>query len=75
MLFSPNGETNMRTVTTPKGIAAKRINGIRLPSLCFSESDFPAIYGSVTASKIRPNAVMIPIAVSPINVPLGINRS
>ena len=42
------------------GTAAARMNGMRRPSFDLQRSDSEAISGSVTASKMRPNAVIAP---------------
>ena len=57
------GQQKISTVSAANGTAATRINGIRLPFLL-------SIHGSVTASTIRPHAVINPITVSPMKVAL-----
>ena len=47
-----------------KGTAAARMKGMRRPSLLLQRSDSEAISGSVTASKMRPKAVIAPRIVS-----------
>ena len=64
------GQQKISTVSAANGTAATRINGIRLPFLLSQLSDIPAIHGSVTASTIRPHAVINPITVSPMKVAL-----
>ena len=64
------GQQNMSTVTRAKGRAEYRIKGILFPSLLPQLSDMLAIQGSVTASTIRPQAVMIPMTVRPMKVAL-----
>ena len=59
------GSIKISAVTRANGIEAIRMKGIRLPFGFFERSDIPAIIGSVTASKMRPNAVIRPIIVSP----------
>ena len=58
------GSTKMPTVTSANGIATAFMNGMRLPPLKAALSDQLAMSGSVTASKIRPTAVMSPNIVS-----------
>ena len=60
-----DGRMNISAVISANGIAAIRMNGIRLPFGFFERSDIPAISGSVTASNTRPKAVIRPIMVSP----------
>ena len=61
------GSTKTRTVITPKGMAAPRMNGIRRPRGLFSLSDCAAIKGSMKPSRSLPHPVMIPMTVSPAN--------
>ena len=63
-----SGAQKIKTVTMDNGIAAHFMNGILLPLGFLLLSDKEAISGSVTASKIRLQAVMIPKTV--INPPI-----
>ena len=60
---SGTGAQNSRTVTTASGIAAMRMNGIRLPFGFLLRSLSDAMSGSVTASNTRESAVMRPSTV------------
>ena len=62
-LPAPKSIQNNKTVTTANGMAANCINGILLPRLFVLLSLKEAISGSVTASKIRLNAVINPMMV------------
>ena len=59
-LCLPKSMQNSKHVTTDNGIAAILMNGILLPFGFLLLSDNEAISGSVTASKIRLPAVIIP---------------
>ena len=61
------GRAKTPTVIAANGTAITFMNGILRPPLKLLPSDQPAINGSVTASKIRPTAVMMPNRVSPKN--------
>ena len=60
LLMPLTGAQNNKTVTTANGTAAICMKGILLPLLFLLLSDNEAINGSVTASKIRLNAVIKP---------------
>ena len=68
------GAQNTSTVITANGIAALRINGIRLPFGFLLRSEREAIHGSVTASKIlqikviRPSTVSTPKMTRPVGM-------
>ena len=61
------GAQNTSTVMTPKGIAARRMKGMRRPSGLSRESDLDAMKGSMKPSSRRPHAVMMPMTVRPAN--------
>ena len=63
-LSLPMGDQKVSTQLAANGTAAARMKGIRRPSLEVQRSDREAMKGSVTASKIRPAAVMAPRMVS-----------
>lgn len=63
MIFAVWGTINIATVQTAKGIATALKNGILLPPLKFALSDQEVTSGSVTASNIRPTAVIRPKSV------------
>ena len=74
-LPAPKSIQNNKTVTTANGMAATCMNGILLPRLHVLLSLKEAINGSVTASKIRLNAVINPMMVKnpPMTNPPVIN--
>ena len=80
MLFTPEisltGAQKTSTVTAAKGIAIRRMNGIRRPLGFCDLSDMFAIIGSVTASNTLPRAAMPPmtVAIPKITRPWGMNR-
>ena len=69
------GAQNTSTVDRARGRDAHFRNGMRRPFFDLHRSDRDAIHGSVTASKMRPRAVMAPITVKiPSNTrPWGMN--